>query len=38
MRSHHRWSWQGRLNRNAGLGPPRLQVSVAGVPAALAMK
>jgi hypothetical protein len=38
IRSHHRWSWQDRLNRNAGFGPPQLRVSVAGVPACLAMK
>jgi len=38
VRSHHRWSWQDRLARNAGLGPPQLRVSVAGVPAFLAMK
>jgi hypothetical protein len=38
IRSHHRWSWQDRLNRNAGFGPPQLRVSVAGVPACLALK
>jgi len=38
IRSHHRWSWQDRLNRNAAFGPPHLRVSVAGVPACLAMK
>jgi len=37
VRSHHRWSWQDRLSRNAGLGPPHLRVTVAGVPAFLAM-
>ncbi len=37
VRSHHRWSWQDRLARNAGLGPPQLRVTVAGVPAFLAM-
>ena len=37
IRSHHRWSWQDRLNRNAGFGPPQLRVSVAGVPAFLAV-
>ena len=37
MRSHHRWRWQDRLARNAGFGPPQLRVSVAGVPAFLAM-
>jgi hypothetical protein len=38
IRSRHRWSWQDRLARNAGWGPPHLHVSVAGVPAFLAMK
>jgi hypothetical protein len=38
IRSHHRWSWQDRLNRNAAFGPPHLRVSVAGVPACQAMK
>lgn len=38
VRSHHRWSWQERLNRNPSFGPPQLRVSVAGVPACLAMK
>jgi len=37
IRSHHRWSWQDRLNRNAWFGPPHLRVSVAGVPTFLAM-
>ena len=38
VRSHHRWRWQARLARNAWFGPPQLRVSVAGVPACLAMK
>jgi len=38
VRSHRRWSWQDRLACNAGFGPPHLRVSVAGVPACLAMK
>lgn len=38
IRSHHRWSWQDRLNSNATFGPPHLRVSVAGVLAGLAMK
>lgn len=38
MRSHYRWNWSDRLARNAGFGPPRLRVTVAGVPAALALK
>jgi hypothetical protein len=37
VRSHHRWSWQDRLARNAGFGPPQLRVSVAGVPSFLAV-
>ncbi len=37
VRSHHRWSWQDRLARNAWSGPPQLRVTVAGVPAFLAM-
>ncbi len=37
IRSHRRWSWQDRLARNAWFGPPQLRVSVAGVPAFLAM-
>jgi hypothetical protein len=36
VRSRHRWSWQDRLACNAGLGPPRVRISVAGVPAFLA--
>ena len=35
VRSRHRWSWQARLNRNAWWGPPRVRISVAGVPASL---
>src|SRR6266571_657398 len=38
VRSHHRWSWQDRLARNAWWGPPHLRVIVAGVPACLATK
>lgn len=38
LRSRHRWSWQDRLSCNAWVGPPRLCVSVAGVPAFLALK
>ncbi len=38
IRSHHRWRWQDRLNRNAAFGPPHMRISVAGVPACLAMK
>jgi hypothetical protein len=37
VRSHHRWSWQDRLARNAWWGPPQSRVTVAGVPAFLAM-
>ncbi len=37
VRSHHRWRWQDRLARNAGCGPPQLRVTVAGVPAFLAV-
>ena len=37
LRSHHRWSWQDRLACNAGFGPPHLRVTVAGVPALLAV-
>lgn len=37
VRSHHRWRWQDRLARNAGLGPPHLRVTEAFVPAFLAM-
>ncbi len=35
--SHHRWSWHDRLARNAWWGPPQLRVTVAGVPAILAI-
>jgi hypothetical protein len=38
LRSHHRWSWQDRLARNAWWGLPQLRVTVAGVPAILASK
>ena len=37
IRSHHRWSWHDRLARNAWWGPPRLRITVAGVPAFLAV-
>ena len=37
IRSRHRWSWHDRLAHNAWWGPPQLQVTVAGVPACLAM-
>jgi hypothetical protein len=37
VRSHHRWSWQDRLARNAWWGPPQWRVTLAGVPAFLAM-
>jgi hypothetical protein len=37
VRSHHRWSWHDRLMRNAAFGPPQLRVTVAGVPAFLAI-
>jgi hypothetical protein len=37
VRSHHRWSWQDRLARNAWWGPPQVRVTVAGVPAFLAL-
>jgi hypothetical protein len=37
IRSHRRWSWHERLARNGWWGPPRLRVTVAGVPAFLAM-
>ncbi len=32
VRSHQSFRWQDRLARNAGLGPPQLRVTVAGVP------
>jgi hypothetical protein len=35
VRSRHRWSWQDRFACNAGLGPPQVRISVAGVPAFL---
>lgn len=38
IRWHHRWSWQDRFNCNAVFGPPHLRVSLAGVPACLAMQ
>lgn len=37
VRSHYRWSWPDRLARNAWWGPPQLRVTVAGVPATLAI-
>jgi hypothetical protein len=37
VRSHQRWSWQDRLARNAWWGPAHLRVTVAGVPACLAL-
>ena len=37
VRSHHRWSWHDRLACNAWWGPPQLRVTVAGVPAFLAV-
>ena len=37
IRSHHRWSWQDRLARNAWWGPAQLRVTVAGVPDFLAI-
>jgi hypothetical protein len=37
VRSHHRCSWHDRLARNAWQGPSRLRVTVAGVPAFLAV-
>src|SRR5713226_4926714 len=36
IRSHHRWSWQDRLARNAWWGPPHLRVTGAFVPDFLA--
>ena len=38
IRSHHRWSWYDRLARNAWWGPPQLRITVAGVPAFLAIQ
>src|SRR5512135_1538595 len=37
VRSHHRWSWLDRLARNAWWGPPHLRITLAGVPAFLAI-
>jgi hypothetical protein len=37
VRSHHRWSWHHRLARNAWWGPPHWRITVAGVPAFLAV-
>ncbi len=37
VRSHHRWSWQDRLARNAWWGPAHLRVTLAGVPDFLTM-
>ena len=37
VRSHQRWSWQDRLARTAWWGPPQLRITVAGVPACLAV-
>ncbi|HKV01707.1 MAG TPA: hypothetical protein VJQ26_06260 [Ktedonobacteraceae bacterium] len=37
VRSRHRWSWQDRLACNAWFGPPKLRVTVAGVPSFLAV-
>ena len=37
VRSHHRWSWLDRLAQNAWWGPPQLCITVAGVPAFLAV-
>ena len=36
VRSRHRWNWQDRLAQNAWWGPPRLRITVAGVPTLLA--
>jgi hypothetical protein len=38
VRSHRRWRGPDRLACNAGLGPPQLRISVAGVPACLTKK
>ncbi len=38
VRSHQRWSWHDRLAHNAWWGPPQWRITVAGVPASLAMK
>jgi len=37
VRSHHRWRWQDRLACNAWWGPPQLRLTIAGVPAFLAV-
>jgi hypothetical protein len=37
VRSHHRWNWQDRLACNAWFGPPQQRVTIAGVPAFLAV-
>jgi hypothetical protein len=37
IRSHHRWRWQDRLARNGWWGPPQVRITVAGVPAFLAI-
>ena len=37
VRSHSRWSWQDRLACNAWWGPAQHRVTIAGVPAFLAM-
>jgi hypothetical protein len=37
VRSHHRWSWHDRLLCNAWSGPPQWRLSLAGVPAFLAV-
>ena len=37
MRSHHRWSWHDRLVGNAWSGPPQWRITLAGVPAFLAV-
>ncbi len=34
---HHRWRWLDQLARNAWWGPPQLRITVAGVPAFLAL-
>jgi hypothetical protein len=38
VRSHHRFRWHDRLACNAWWGPPQQRVTVAGVPAFLAIK
>jgi len=37
LRSHHRWSWLDRLACNAWWGLPQMRITVAGVPAFLAV-